>query len=236
MSNEYSFSLTTFSPSGRLLQIEHAINAVNNHGQLALGIKAKNGVVVVTQRSTINNVLIDKSTLSKAEPVTTHIGCVFSGMPTDFRVVLGRARKEAQIYYQIYKDPIPVLQLVRRVAEVVQEYTQSGGVRPFGVSLLISGYDKGGPQLYQIDPSGTYFAWKATALGKHSLNAKTFLEKRYSEEMELEDALHTALLTLKESFEGSMNENDVAIGVVRENEPFRSLSSSEVKDYILEVQ
>lgn len=236
MSNEYSFSLTTFSPSGKLVQIEHALNAVNNHGRLALGIKAKNGVVLVTQKKAANSLLVDEDTLKKVEPIAQHIGCVFSGMPADFRVVLARARKEAQVYWQTYKDPIPVLQLVRRVAEVVQEYTQSGGVRPFGVSLLICGFDERGPQLYQVDPSGAYFAWKATALGKDSLNGKTFLEKRYSEEMEIEDALHTALLTLKESFEGAMNESNVVIGVIEEDRHFRCLTPSEVKDYLTEVQ
>jgi len=75
-------------------------------------------------------------------------------------------------------------------------------VRPFGVSLMMAGYDENGPQLYQVDPSGSYFAWKASAIGKNMVNAKAFLEKRYSEDMELEDAIHTALLTLKEGFEG----------------------------------
>ena len=60
-------------------------------------------------------------------------------------------------------------------------HAESGGVRPFGVSLLMAGYDDNGPQLYQIDPSGSYFAWKASAIGKNMTNAKTFLEKRYSE-------------------------------------------------------
>lgn len=78
-------------------------------------------------------------------------------------------------------------------------------MRPFGVSLLMAGYDENGPQLYQIDPSGSYFAWKASAIGKNMVNAKAFLEKRYSEEMELEDAVHTALLTLKEGFEGGLH-------------------------------
>ena len=85
---------------------------------------------------------------------------------------------------------------------VWQEYTQSGGVRPFGLSLLVAGYDDNGPQLYQVDPSGAYFGWKATAIGKNHINAKNFLEKRYNEEMELDDAVHTALLTLREGFEG----------------------------------
>lgn len=236
MSNGYSFSLTTFSPTGKLGQIEHALNAVNNHGQLALGIRAKNGVVLVTQRKAANSLLMDETSLSKIKPVADHIGCVFSGMSTDFRVLLARARKEAQTYWQTYGDPIPVLQLVHRVADVIQEYTHSGGVRPFGVSLLISGYDARGPQLYQVDPSGAYFAWKATALGKESLNAKTFLEKRYSEEMEIEDALHTAILTLKESFEGAMNETNVIIGVVQDDKKFRCLNPPEVKDYLAEVE
>merc|ERR1712146_127524 len=76
--------------------------------------------------------------------------------------------------------------------------TQQGGVRPFGISLLLADHDHNGPQLYQIDPSGSYFAWKASAIGKQMVSAKTFLEKRYNDEMELEDAIHTALLTLKE--------------------------------------
>jgi 20S proteasome subunit alpha 2 len=84
-------------------------------------------------------------------------------------------------------------------------------VRPFGVSLLLAGYDDNGPQLYQDNPSGTYFAWKASAIGKNMVNAKTFLEKRYSEDVEVEDAVHTALLTLKESFEGEMTGHNIEV-------------------------
>jgi 20S proteasome subunit alpha 2 len=79
------------------------------------------------------------------------------------------------------------------------------------VSLLLAGYDDNGPQLYQVDPSGTYFAWKASAIGKNMVNAKTFLEKRYSEDVEVEDAVHTALLTLKESFEGEMTGHNIEV-------------------------
>ena len=77
---------------------------------------------------------------------------------------------------------------------------RSSGVRPFGVSLLAAGYDDDGPHLYQIDPSGSYWAWKASAIGKNMVNAKTFLEKRYNEDIEIEDAIHTAILTLKVCF------------------------------------
>lgn len=105
--------------------------------------------------------------------------------------------------------------LVQEIAKIVQEATQSGGVRPYGVSLLVAGHDEhNGFTLYQVDPSGSYFPWKATAIGKGSTSAKTFLEKRWNEELELEDAIHIALLTLKESIEGEMNGDTVEISIV----------------------
>jgi len=167
---------------------------------------------------------------------------------------------------------------VQDVARVMQEATQSGGVRPYGVSLLIAGWDdgiepeseetaaggemavgekkpsgktggilKGGPMLYQVDPSGSYFPWKATAIGKSATSAKTFLEKRYTEGLELEDAVHIALLTLKETIEGEMSGETVEIGIVgppadhllgvegvegAQGPRFRKLSPQEIEDYL----
>eukprot|EP00455_Lapot_gusevi_P008733 TRINITY_DN1383_c0_g1_i6.p1 TRINITY_DN1383_c0_g1~~TRINITY_DN1383_c0_g1_i6.p1 ORF type:complete len:156 (-),score=43.64 TRINITY_DN1383_c0_g1_i6:226-642(-) len=135
-----------------------------------------------------------------------------------------------------YGEAIPMGMLVREVGSVMQEFTQSGGVRPFGVSLLVAGYDDDGPQLYQVDPSGSYWAWKASAIGKHAVNARTFLEKRYNPEMQLDEAIHTAILTLKEGFEGAMNEHNIEIGVVGPDRRFRVLSPSEVRDYLDEVE
>ncbi|CAJ0644801.1 14788_t:CDS:10 [Entrophospora sp. SA101] len=171
------FSLTTFSPSGKLVQIEYALNAVAQ-GVTSIGIKATNGVVVATEKKTASP-LIDDSSLEKVANVCPNIGIVYSGMGPDFRVLLTKARKAAQKYKRIYNEYPPTGILVKEVASVMQEFTQSGGVRPFGVSLLIVGYDETGPALYQVDPSGSYWAWKASAIGKNMVNAKTFLEKRY---------------------------------------------------------
>lgn len=101
---------------------------------------------------------------------------------------------------------------------------ESGGVRPFGVSLLLAGYDTYGPQLYQVDPSGSYFAWKASAIGKSMVSAKAFLEKRYNEDMEVEDAVHTALLTLKEGFEGEVSGHNIEVGVISPDRQFSVLT------------
>ncbi|KAI2471770.1 proteasome A-type and B-type [Annulohypoxylon bovei var. microspora] len=275
MADRYSFSLTTFSPSGKLVQIEYALNAVNQ-GVTALGIKATNGIVLATEKKS-SSPLADPSSLSKVSLITPNIGMVYSGMGPDYRVLVDKARKVSHTgYKRIYNEYPPTRILVQDVARVMQEATQSGGVRPYGVSLLIAGWDegilpdeesavegefegekkpsgktggilKGGPMLYQVDPSGSYFPWKATAIGKSATTAKTFLEKRYTEGLELEDAVHIALLTLKETIEGEMNGETIEIGIVgppadhllgvegvhgASGPRFRKLTPQEIEDYL----
>lgn len=165
-------------------------------------------------------------------------------MGPDYRILVDRARKVSHTQYKrIYNEYPPTRILAQDVAKVMQEATQSAGVRPYGVSLLIAGWDdgiepeqapeekideesgekrkvsrktggilRGGPSLYQVDPSGSYFPWKATAIGKGATSAKTFLEKRHNDSLELEDAIIIALLTLKETIEGEMNGDTVEIG------------------------
>lgn len=211
---------------------------------------ATNGIVLATEKKS-SSPLADPSSLSKISLITPNIGMVYSGMGPDYRVLVDRARKVSHTgYKRIYNEYPPTRILVQDVARVMQEATQSGGVRPYGVSLLVAGWDegilpegegeeetkkgetgeeeeeekkkavggktggilKGGPMLYQVDPSGSYFPWKATAIGKSATTAKTFLEKRYTEGLELEDAVHIALLTLKETIEGEMNGETIEIG------------------------
>ncbi|MBW0535634.1 hypothetical protein O181_075349 [Austropuccinia psidii MF-1] len=243
--SSYSFSLTTFSPSGKLVQIEHALAAVAQ-GTSSLGIKAKNGVVIATEKKT-TSVLVDDSMIEKVASICPNIGMVYSGMGPDYRVLVARARKIAQSYWKIHGEYPTTRLLTQEIATVMQEATQSGGVRPFGVSLLISGWDEHrGSSLYQVDPSGSFWPWKASAIGKNMVNAKSFLEKRYNEDLSLEDAIHTAILTLKEGFEGQMTEKTIEIGIMgtvgvgadtvqpsaRTKPVFRKLTEAEVMDFL----
>eukprot|EP00602_Paraphysomonas_sp_CaronLab_P006322 CAMPEP_0185026056 /NCGR_PEP_ID=MMETSP1103-20130426/9746_1 /TAXON_ID=36769 /ORGANISM="Paraphysomonas bandaiensis, Strain Caron Lab Isolate" /LENGTH=233 /DNA_ID=CAMNT_0027559495 /DNA_START=64 /DNA_END=765 /DNA_ORIENTATION=+ len=230
---DMNFSLTTFNKTGKLLQIEYALNRVQQ-GKMSLGIKATNGVVLVTDKK-VSTTLVDDKELVKMQNITPSTGFVYSGMGPDFRVLTRNARKAAQKYYLTYREVQPVAEVVRESALVMQEYTQSGGVRPFGVSCLAAGYDDAGPQLFQIDPSGAAFGWKATAIGKNYINAKNFLERRYNEDMELDDAVHIALLTMRESFEGEMTEFNIEVGIVTADKVFRVLSPAEVRDYLDEA-
>ncbi|CAG2250769.1 PSMA2 [Mytilus edulis] len=231
MSERYSFSLTTFSPSGKLVQIEYALAAVAA-GAPSVGIKATNGVVLATEKKQ-KSILYDENSIHKIEMITRNVGMVYSGMGPDFRVLLKAARKLAQQYQLAYQEQIPTAQIVHKIANVMQEYTQSGGVRPFGVSLLLAGWDEDEerPYLYQW----SLFCLESNCNGKEFCKRKTFLEKRYSDNLELEDAIHTAILTLKESFEGQMTEDNIEIGICNKD-GFRRLNPPEVKDYLASVQ
>ena len=110
---------------------------------------AKNGVVIATEKKP-PTLLIDEKTVEKIAKVSSNIGLVYSGLGPDSRVMVKKCRKVAQSYYHTYKEDIPVSQLVKEAAAVMQEFTQRGGVRPMGVSLLVAGYDTKGPHLYQL--------------------------------------------------------------------------------------
>mmetsp|Transcript_27623 Transcript_27623/g.38568 ORF Transcript_27623/g.38568 Transcript_27623/m.38568 type:complete len:124 (-) Transcript_27623:537-908(-) len=119
-----NYSLTTFSPSGSLLQIDYALEAVGQ-GRTSLGIKVKEGVVIATEKMT-PSVLVDQKSRTKIASLSSNCGLVYSGMGPDYRVLLRKGRKIAQEYYMTYKDEIPVSQIVREMASVMQEFTQSG--------------------------------------------------------------------------------------------------------------
>lgn len=230
--SEAAYGLTTFSPSGKLVQIEYATTAANN-GATTLGIRATNGVVIAAEKKVASS-LVDPSTIQKVYALDTHVGCTYSGLGPDSRLLVDHARKTCQVYRLQFQEPMPVSQLVRSIASLFQEFTQSGGVRPFGCCLLVAGEDAMGHHLYQVDPSGTFWPWKATAVGKGSSHAKTFLEKRYSSDVELEDAVHMSLLTLKESFDGKMTSENTEVGRVSDGR-FEIISGDQLKDYLDQI-
>ncbi|KAG7008320.1 DNA-directed RNA polymerase II subunit [Physcia stellaris] len=258
MADRYNYSLTTFSPSGKLGQIEYALNAVNQ-GVTSL---ATNGIVLATEKKSAST-LIDPSSLSKVSLITPNVGMVYSGMGPDYRVLVDKARKVSHTNYKrIYNEYPPTRILVQDVARVMQEATQSAGIRPYGVSLLIAGWDDGvEPQIAEVPAAegeeeekekkgpkgktGAYYEGDQVSISATS--AKTFLEKRYKDDLELEDAVHIALLTLKETIEGEMNGETVEIGIVgapadhllgiegvegAQGPRFRKLTKEEIDDYL----
>ena len=226
------FSLTTFTSGGKLGQIEYALKAVSLGGQ-CVGVKAKNGAVIACE-SKPSSPLVERSTNLKVQKINENVGIVYSGVITDFHVLLKSLRKESMKYHLRLGVEMPTREVVKKAASIMQEFTQSGGVRPFGVSLLIIGWEDT-PTLWQVDPSGTFWAWKATALGKRSDGSRTFLERRYNEDLSVDDAIHTAISTLKEGFDGQLTAELIEIGVVDEKRKFRILTTAEIQDFLTEV-
>lgn len=168
MSREYDGRTTTFSPEGRLYQVEYAMEAINN-AACAIGVLTKEGVVFGIEKKMISKLLAKVGDSEKVYPIDDHIMCAIAGLTSDANILLQNARKDAQDYLYKYGQPKPVEELVEYICRVKHSYTQVGGLRPFGVSFLFAGWDKeSGYQLYHSDPSGNYSGWRVHAIGSNS--------------------------------------------------------------------
>lgn len=179
MARRYDSSTTTFSPEGRLHQVEYAIEAINN-ASTCVGILAKDGVVLACEKRVTSSLLAPAKTSEKTYKLCDHVACTVAGLTADANILIDQARLRAGRFRYQYIENIPVEQLVEHVCNHKQAYTQYGGLRPFGVSFLFAGYDSHfGFQLYQSDPSGNYSGWKATVIGANNQAGKSLLKKEY---------------------------------------------------------
>ncbi|AEF96497.1 archaeal proteasome endopeptidase complex subunit alpha [Methanotorris igneus] len=211
----YDRAITVFSPEGRLYQVEYAREAVRR-GTTAIGIKCKNGVVLAVDRRITSN-LIEISSIEKIFQIDDHIAAATSGLVADARVLVDRARIEAQINRVTYGEPITVEALAKKICDIKQAYTQHGGARPFGVALLIAGIDRHSARLFETDPSGALIEYKATAIGSGRPIAMEILEKKYNENLTIEEAMELAIYVLSKTTEELKPEN-VDMVVIKDDE------------------
>lgn len=193
----YDRAITMFSPDGRLLQVEYAKKTVRQ-GSTAIGMVCKDGVLLVTDKRIVDKLIVAES-VEKIWQVDDHVAITAAGILSDARILVERAQLKAQEHKVTYDSPIDVLTIVRDLANLEQMCTQSGGLRPFGVSLLIAGADETGLKLFETDPTGIYFQYKATAIGEGELEVKSILSKEYKESITLEDGMKLALSALKKT-------------------------------------
>ncbi|CAG8587621.1 3637_t:CDS:2 [Paraglomus brasilianum] len=249
MARSYDRALTVFSPDGHLFQVEYAIEAVRK-GTCAVGVRGKNCVVLGVEKKSVLK-LQDPRTVRKIVMLDDHVCMAFAGLSADARVLVNKARVECQSHRLTVEDPVSIEYITCYIASVQQKYTQSGGVRPFGISTLIMGFDANDktPRLYQTDPSGIYYAWKieiwlkASNYGDYfnkdgqelsSNTVREFLEKNYHDELSTDEAIKLTVRSLLEVVQtGAKN---IEIAVMTLDAGIKNLEIDEVEGIVTEIE
>jgi len=224
----YDQLITMFSPDGRLLQVEYALEAVNR-GATVLGIACSEGIVLGAEEQ-VQTELQDPNFGWKIHEVDEHLGAAVVGLASDARILIDQARIYAQVNRLTYDETINVEVLTKRIVDIEQLYTQHAGVRPFGVSIIFGGVDKTGSKLFATDPSGSYRAYKAIALGSKREVAEAILNEKYHEDLKLNEAIELAVKCLVKAPENRKEKLSVRIAVIpSETKKFRLLTAEEIE-------
>ncbi|XP_012231095.1 proteasome subunit alpha type-7-1 [Linepithema humile] len=235
MSARYDRAITVFSPDGHLLQVEYAQEAVKK-GSTAVGVRGADVVVLGVEKKSVAK-LQEERTVRKICLLDDHVIMAFAGLTADARVLINRAQVECQSHKLTVEDPVTLEYITRYIAGLKQKYTQSNGRRPFGISCLLAGFDyDGSPHLYQTEPSGIYYEWKANATGRSAKTVHEFLEKYYTtEEVSTErGCIKLAIRALLEVVQSG--QKNLEIAVMRRGQPLQMLDTDTIGEYVTEIE
>jgi len=230
--NQYDTDCITWSPAGRIHQIEYAMEAVKQ-GSAAIGLRSNKFALVATLKRSSSEL---SSYQKKIFEIDEHIGIAIAGLVADARVLAKYMRTECINHRYVYDTPMQVGRLVVNVADKSQIGTQRAGSRPYGVGLLVIGADQTGPHLYETQPSGQYFEYKGMAIGARSQAGRTYLERHFEQfaELPLEDLIKHSLLALRETLGTGqeLTSANVAVGFVSAEEKFTILEDDKLEPYL----
>ncbi|KAJ1606235.1 proteasome subunit alpha type 5 [Cryptosporidium canis] len=220
--NEYDRGVNTFSPEGRLFQVEYAIAAIKL-GSTAVGIKTKEGVILASEKR-ISSPLLEPRSLEKIMMIDNHIGCCMSGLVADAKTMIDHARVESQNYFFTYNENMPTQSVVQAISDLALDFSdikekgkKKSMSRPFGVAMLIAGADSdGSSSLWMTDPSGTYTQYSAAAIGTAQEGAEAILLESYNSNISLKEAEDLALVVLRQVMEEKINSINVEVAAVKD--------------------
>ncbi|MEK6848783.1 MAG: archaeal proteasome endopeptidase complex subunit alpha [Nanoarchaeota archaeon] len=227
----YDRAATMFSPDGHLLQVEYAEKTVRL-GSASIGLICVDGVALVADRRIIDE-LIKQESAVKIFEIDNHIAATAAGILSDARILVERAQLVGQQNRVTYDTGIDVESVIKDISNLKQNFTQYGGVRPFGVSMLIAGISGGKPKLFVSDITGNYFSYYATAIGENDERIKEILRKEYKDSMNMEEGIKMSFKIFKEILGKNFNINrfDAAYIPTKEAQ-LKRLSGESLKKYI----
>lgn len=211
----YDRAITMFSPDGRLLQVEYAKKTVSL-GNTAIGMVCKDGVLLVTDKRIMDKLVVPEA-IEKIWQIDDHVMATAAGILSDARILVERAQEKSAGYRITYDSPIDLLSIVKDICNLAQYCTQSGGLRPFGVSLLIAGMDSDGKKLFVTDPTGLYNQWKAVVIGEGEEDIQPILHKEYKEDLTVEQGIRIAVSGLKKFLGDQFDIERVDAAVLMDN-------------------
>ncbi|MGH1568405.1 MAG: archaeal proteasome endopeptidase complex subunit alpha [Nitrosopumilus sp.] len=228
-SRGYDMTPTMYSPDGRIYQVEYAIETVKR-GTLAIGIRSKEGVIMAVEEKP--RTLQTSNITQKIFQVDYHIGVAAAGYIPDARVQVDGARFFSQGNRMTYDESVEVATVAKHLADQAHQFTQYGGVRPNGVSMIIAGIDQKGESIYVTDPSGTYVQFAAVAIGAGADDVNAFLEKHYKDDLSLDDAAALAIAAINLKAEAKEDINHIKMAkVTSEAKVFEKVSESDLQKY-----
>ncbi len=235
----YDRAITVFSPDGRLFQVEYAKEAVKR-GSTAVGLVCKDGVVLAANRFMQNDLLVLDS-VRKIHLIDDNIIATSSGLAADARRLIDMARVEAQKHRITYSEPISVLDLSKKIADTIQIYTQYGGIRPFGVSMLFTGVGDSQATLYEVEPSGAYTGYLAAGVGSNKEGVEKFFAENYNQNLSIDEGTALALKALIQNSSSEeakhITESSLDVAVVyRKDKKARYLAPADIKKYLGKVK
>jgi proteasome alpha subunit len=223
----YDRAITMFSPDGRLLQVEYAKKMVKQ-GSTAIGMVCKDGVLLVTDKRIVDQLIVSEA-VEKIFQIDDHIAMTAAGLLSDARLLVENSQVKAQQHHVTYDAPIDSLSVVRSISSIKQMCTQSGGLRPFGVSLLIIGVDETGPKLYVSEPAGIYFQYYAAVIGEGEAKVEEILHKEYKKTLTIEQGLQLAVKALKTAIGKDFSAERIDAAYIKTEETkFTKLTRQEV--------
>ena len=226
----YDRAITLFNPDGRILQVEYAKRTVSQ-GFAAVGLVGKECIVFVADRKAHElEKLIRPESIEKIFQIDLHMAAAISGMIADGRMLIDKAQNNAQEYKMTYNQPADILLIVKGISAEMQALTQYGGARPFGVSILFGGIKDGKACLYMLDPSGTFFQYKAIAIGGNSDSINKTLEKEYKSDMDSEALINLGMKAIK-SDESKNSPERFEIAII-DRDGFKKLGKEDIAKYI----